>query len=183
MNSWVKNCGTVGLLLLLLCVSSSCTRDPDLPREELPPARVEYRIDLHHEGLPLQSPFGYLLLFAPTQPYEAVGYCGVVVLHTPLLPSSVGTATFVAYDLLCPACGLLLQNQLEVQDLSPSLPNYPYPSAFCSECGSRYDLAYGTGGLLSTPSSSRQSSPPLIQYQVHPLPDAYHPEWLHIFSY
>ena len=114
------------LLILLAC---SCSK---FEESDIPYAPVYLEIDLRFGDKDLVGIYNHKSITKARTAGEKTGYAGVLVVCG---IDSYGNTTYFAFDLCCPH---------EAKRNITIEPNNT-GTAICPECGTEYDIAYGTG--------------------------------------
>jgi len=101
----------------------------------IPNAEVSIKLDLNFEDMKLTAPYEYVSFTTPRKASDRLGYGGVLV------ASGIGNSGVVlyAYDLACPV------EATKTVRVVPDNTGY----CTCPKCGTKYNVAYGTGAPVS----------------------------------
>lgn len=142
------------LLVLGIC---SCSK---LEESDIPYALVYINIDLRFQDRDLMGLYNHKSITSPRTVNEWTGYSGVLVVCG--IDATTGGTTYYAYDLCCPhECKRNIR--IEADNAG---------KATCPECGTEFDIGYGTGAP-----TKGISQYPLRRYQVIPT-SADRQEWV-----
>lgn len=140
------------LLILLAC---SCSK---FEESDIPYARVYLEIDLRYNDKDLVGLYNHKSITTARKAGEMTGYAGVLVVCG---IDSYGNTTYYAYDRCCPHEA---KRNIVIEADNAG-------KATCPECGTEFDIAYGTG----TPTKG-VSKYPLRRYAVSSKPGGQ--EWV-----
>jgi len=103
----------------------------------IPNAPVDIKLDLSFEDMKLTAPYEYVCFTTPRKASDKIGYGGVLVI------SGLGDRGIIlyAYDLACPV------------EATKSVKVVPDNIGYCTcpECGTKYNIANGSGVPVSGP--------------------------------
>lgn len=131
------------LLVLLLFIVCACGNE--VPRNTIPYAQVNFRIDINGLDYELKEPLAYKIFTEGRIASDKIGYGGLLIVS-----DLTGNSLF-AYDLCCPYED---NKDIKVKPQSDG-------TAKCQTCGSVFSTLYGLGTPESGPSEE-----PLQRYNV-----------------
>lgn len=141
-------------LSLILLIVVSCGEEA--PRQTVPFAAVNFRIDPNGYDIELNSPLSYKIFTEEDRRLDTdrFGYAGVLVV-------SDANRALHAFDLCCPH-----EDSKQVV-VAPEYEGHGYDGKVkCASCGSVFVTMFGLGSVESGPSTE-----PLQKYNVVPLQD------------
>lgn len=141
------------LLILLVC---SCSK---FEESDIPYAPVYLEIDLRFGDDDLVGMYNHKSITKARTAGEKTGYAGVLVVCG---IDSDGNTTYYAFDLCCPHEA---KRNITVEADNAGV-------AVCPECGTKFDIGYGTGAPMEGVSQY-----PLRRYSVSPKSSAKQ-EWI-----
>lgn len=144
--------------LLLLLATGACSKYEE---SNIPYAPVFLNIDLRYEDKDLVGLYKHKSITAPRTAAERAGYSGVLVICG--INTTTGGTTYYAFDLCCPH-EAKKNIMIEANDAG---------KAVCPECGTEYEIGYGTGA--PTEGVSRY---PLRKYAVSQKSPGNDQEWV-----
>ena len=117
------------LSCLLVLVALSCSK---FEESDIPYALVYLNIDLRYQDKDLVGLYNHKSITKPRTAGEKTGYAGVLVVCG---IDASGKTTYYAYDLCCPH-EAKRNIMIEADNAG---------KATCPECGTEFDIGYGTG--------------------------------------
>lgn len=129
----MKRYSVIFILLLGVCLSSCDKINEESP---VPKYTVSFSIDYRIYAPILDTQGGYYTIIKPTEYGQYLGYSGLLIFHG-------FDDRFYAFDLCCP-----YECEREIRIVPEATGR-----ATCPECGSEYDIGFGTGRPTKGPST------------------------------
>lgn len=140
------------MLIIILPWLVSCEKTRVNVESPVPKYRVNLDVNIMIDAPILNTQGGYFVVKEPRKYGEYIGFSGIVVFHG-------FDDRFYSYDICCP-----YEHKRDIV-LEPSMAGI----ATCKECGSEYDIGFGSGQPTKVPAQvpMRRYTTTVSGYNIH----------------